>query len=125
MAGYYAPRVAAFDKRLKALVAWSGCYSVLDDLYDFCEHLQPTCQRLLGGVSHDEARKLLKDFSMAGIANNIICPTLITHGSDDRLMRVDGAKKLFAEIGAKNKTLKIYDDPNDGGRAKADGVVCR
>jgi dipeptidyl aminopeptidase/acylaminoacyl peptidase len=116
MAGYYAPRVAAFDNRVKALVAWSGCYSVLNDLYDFCEHLQPTCQRLLGGVSHDEARRQLKDYSMAGIAKNITCPTLITHGAEDRLMRVEGAKKLFAEIGAKDKTLKIYDDPNDGGR---------
>jgi dienelactone hydrolase len=116
MAGYYAPRVAAFEKRLKALVAWSGCYSVLDDLYDFCEHLQPTCQRLLGAGNHDDARKLLKNFTMAGIAKNITCPTLITHGADDRLMRVDGAKKLFEEIGAKDKTLKIYDDPNDGGR---------
>ena len=48
MAGYYAPRVAAFEKRIKALIAWSGCYSVLDDLYDFCVHLQPVCQRLLG-----------------------------------------------------------------------------
>ena len=47
MAGYYAPRVAAFEKRLKALVAWSGCYSILDDLYDLCVHLQPVCQRLL------------------------------------------------------------------------------
>jgi dienelactone hydrolase len=116
MAGYYAPRVAAFDQRLKALVAWSGCYSVLEDLYDFCEHLQPVCQRLLGGTSHDEARRQLKDYTMAGIAKDITCPTLITHGADDRLMRVEGAKKLFEEIGAKDKTLKIYDDPNDGGR---------
>src|SRR5215475_2026280 len=116
MAGYYAPRVAAFDQRPKALVAWSGCYSVLDDLYDWCEHLQHTCQRLLGGVSHDEARRQLNSVTMAGSAKNIICPTLITHGADDRLMRVDGAKKLFEEIGAKDKTLKIYDDPNDGGR---------
>jgi dienelactone hydrolase len=116
MAGYYAPRVAAFEKRLKALLAWSGCYSILDDLYDWCEHLQPTCRRLLGGVSHDEARKQLKEFTMAGIAKNITCPTLITHGADDKLMRVEGAKTLFAEIGAKDKTLKIYDDPNDGGR---------
>ncbi len=116
MAGYYAPRVAAFDARLKALVAWSGCYSVLDDLYDFCVHLQPVCQRLLGGVTHAKARELLKDFTMAGVAKNIICPTLITHGSDDRLMRVEGAKNLYNEIGAKDKTLRIYDDPNDGGR---------
>src|SRR5262245_26091212 len=86
MAGYYAPRVAAFDQRPNALVAWSGCYSVLDDLYDWCEHLQHTCQRLLGGVSHDEARRQLNSFTMAGSAKNIICPTLITHGADDRLM---------------------------------------
>jgi dienelactone hydrolase len=116
MAGYYAPRVAAFESRLKALVAWSGCYSVLDDLYDFCAHLQPVCQRLLGGVGHQEARRLLKDFTMAGIAENITCPTLITHGGKDTLMSIEGAKRLYDEIGAKDKTLRIYDDPNDGGR---------
>ena len=59
MAGYYAPRVAAFEKRIRALIAWSGCYSVLDDLYDFCVHLQPVCQRLLGGVSHGRKRREL------------------------------------------------------------------
>jgi len=116
MAGYYAPRVAAFDKRVKALIAWSGCYSILDDLYDFCVHLQPTVQRLLGGVSHEEARKLSKAFTMAGLAKNITCPTLITHGATDTLMSVEGAKRLFAEIGAKDKTLKIYDQNDPGGR---------
>jgi dipeptidyl aminopeptidase/acylaminoacyl peptidase len=116
MAGYYAPRVAAFDKRIKAVIGWSGCYSILDDLYDFCHHLQPTVQRLLGGVSHDEARRLLKDFSMAGLAQNITCPTLITHGAADTLMSVEGAKRLFNEIGAKDKTLKIYDENDIGGR---------
>ena len=116
MAGYYAPRVAAFEKRIKALVAWSGCYSILDDLYDFCIHLQPVCQRLLGGVTHDEARRLLKDYTMADIAKNITCPTLITHGDKDTLMAVEGAKRLFEETGAKDKTLKIYGEQDGGGR---------
>lgn len=116
MAGYYAPRIAAFDRRVKALIAWSGCYGILEDLYDFCVHLQPTCQRLLGGVSHEEARRQLKEFTMAGIAKNIACPTLITHGDSDTLMSVDGAKKLFAEAGARDKTLKIYDQSDGGGR---------
>jgi len=116
MAGYYAPRLAAFENRLKALVAWSGCYSILDDLYDWCVHLQPVCQRLLGGVSHEEARRQLKEFTMAGIAKNITCPTLITHGDKDTLMSMDGAKRLFDEIGAKDKTLKIYGEQDGGGR---------
>jgi dipeptidyl aminopeptidase/acylaminoacyl peptidase len=115
MAGYYAPRVAAFERRIKALIAWSGCYSVLDDLYDFCVHLQPVCQRLLGGVTHEQARQLLKDFTMARIAKNITCPTLITHGDKDTLMSVDGAKRLFDEIGARDKTLKIFGEADGAG----------
>ena len=115
MAGYYAPRAAAFDRRIKALVGWCGCYSLLDDLYIFCEHLRPTLQRLLGGVSDEEARDRLKSFTMEGIAHDITCPTLISHGADDRLMDVEGAKRLFAEIGATDKTLKIFDDPPAGG----------
>ena len=31
-------------------------------------------------------------------------------------MSVEGAKRLFAEIGAKDKTLKIYDQNDVGGR---------
>ncbi len=115
MAGYYAPRVAAFEDRIKALVSWCGCYSILDDLYLFYDHLQPTVQRLLGGVSHEAALQQLEAFSMKGLAQNIKVPTLMTHGANDRLMDVEGAKKLFAEIGAKDKTLHIFDDPKEGG----------
>ena len=115
MAGYYAPRAAAFDPRVKALVAWSGCYSILEDVYLFCEHLQPTLRRLLGGVSDAEARERLKRFTMTGAAERIACPTLITHGAEDRLMRVEGAKRLFDALGSSDKTLKIYDDPSAGG----------
>ena len=115
MAGYYAPRAAAFDRRVKALVCWSGCYSVLDDLYLFCAHLQPTVRRLLGGVSDAEARERLKAFTLEGVAGRITCPTLITHGAADRLMSVEGAKRLFQAIGSADKTLKIYEDPEAGG----------
>jgi hypothetical protein len=52
---------------------------------------------------------------MSGIAQNIKCPTLITHGGRDIRMSVEGAKRLFKEIGAKDKTLMIYDDPAEGG----------
>jgi dienelactone hydrolase len=115
MAGYYAPRLAAFDDRIKALVGWSGCYSILDDLYIFCEHLRPTVQRLLGGVSDAEARERLRDFTMEGAAANIRMPTLISHGADDHLMNVEGAKRLFDEIGAADKTLRVYEIDEDRG----------
>ncbi|HEU5463343.1 MAG TPA: prolyl oligopeptidase family serine peptidase [Candidatus Binatia bacterium] len=115
MAGYYAPRAVAFEPRAKAYIGWSGCYSVLDDLYEFCPNLRPTVRRLLGGVTDAQAREQLKAFTMSGIAQNIKCPTLITHGGRDIRMSVEGAKRLFKEIGATDKALMIYDDPAEGG----------
>ena len=50
LAGYYAPRAACYEERIKALVGWSGCYDILEDVYEHCAHLQPTLQRLLGRV---------------------------------------------------------------------------
>ncbi|MEO4045145.1 CocE/NonD family hydrolase [Hoeflea sp. CAU 1731] len=109
MAGYYAPRVAAFDDRLKALVCWSGCYSILDNLYDFAPRLRPTVMRLLGDVDHDTARERLRTFTMEGLAEKIRCPTYITHGTEDALMDWRGAEQLYREIGAADKTLKLRD----------------
>jgi dienelactone hydrolase len=117
LAGYYAPRTAAFDKRIKALIGWSGCYDMLRDVYEFCAHLQPTLRRLLGDVGEEEARNRLKDFTMADCAKNITCPTLISHGESDHLMSVQGAKDLFEAIGAKDKTLKLYDGSDGHGGA--------
>src|SRR5882724_802092 len=74
-----------------------------------------TVRRLLGGVTDEEAREQLKAFTMEGIAQNIKCPTLITHGGHDIRMSVEGAKRLFNEISANDKTFKIYDDPKAGG----------
>lgn len=117
LAGYYAPRAAAFEPRVKALVGWSGCYSVLTDVYEWCEGLRPVLQRLLGGVDDAEARRRLAAFTMEGVAGAITCPTLISHGGDDRLMSVAGAQRLYDEIGAADKTLEIYDGRDGHGGA--------
>lgn len=115
MGGYYAPRIAAFEGRIRALVAWCGCNSLLDDLYLFCEHLRPTVRRLLGGVGDGEARELLREYTMEGIADRIAVPTLMTHGAADRLMDVEGARRLFAGIASPEKELVVFDDPAEGG----------
>ena len=41
---------------------------------------------------------------------------MITHGDNDTLMSVEGAKRLFSEIGAKDKTLRLYNEEDCAGR---------
>ena len=114
LAGYYAPRAACYEKRIKALVGWSGCYSILNDVYEHCEHLQPTLQRLLGGVDDATAREELKPF-VCEDTDQIKVPTLISHGTTDTLMSVEGAKRLYDEIGSDDKTLNLIDGSDGGG----------
>ncbi len=114
MGGFYVAKAAAVEKRLKALVCWCGCYSIIDDLYDFFPPLRPVLGGLVGAETEEQARELLAPFSMAGLAGGITCPTLISHGAKDLLMNVDGAQKLFDEIGSDDKTFKIWDGSEGG-----------
>lgn len=114
MAGYYAPRGTAFEPRIKALVLWCACYDILEELYDWYPPIQQQIQWILGVETDAEAREKLKDFNLRGIAHRIKCPTLISHGSDDVVMNVEGARRLYEEIGSTDKTLKVWGGEEGG-----------
>jgi dipeptidyl aminopeptidase/acylaminoacyl peptidase len=114
LAGYYAPRAAAFEKRAKALVAWGGIMNVIDDLYDFHPRLQGQLQWLTGTKDDASCRAKLREFDLTGIAKEIAIPTMIVHGRHDRISAVTGAEKLFLAVGATDKHLHIFDGPGAG-----------
>ena len=107
MGGYYAPRAAAFDGRVKACVAWCGCYNVLENIYDFFPPLRPQLRWIVGAGDEAEARNLLGEFTLEGVVQNIRCPLLICHGADDRVMSVEGAHRLYEKAQCP-KSLKIW-----------------
>lgn len=114
MAGYYAPRGTAFEPRIKALVLWCGCYDILEDLYEWYPAIRAQIQWVINATDDTDAREKLKTFNLKGIARNITCPTLISHGANDVVMNVDGAKKLYEEISSKDKVLKIWGGAEGG-----------
>jgi dienelactone hydrolase len=98
MGGYYAPRAAAFEPRVKALCAWSGCWNILNDIYDHYPPIQKQLQWVVGARDDADAQKRLATFTLEGVADRIACPTLITHGEDDFIMAVEGAQRLFEAL---------------------------
>ena len=113
MGGYYAPRAAAFDRRVKACVAWCGCFNVLENIYDFFPPIRPQLRWIVGARDDVEARALLGHFTLEGLVQNITCPLLITHGADDRIMSVGGAYRMYEEARC-SKSLKIW-NAGEGG----------
>ena len=118
MGGYYAPRIAAFEQRYAACVAWGAHY----DYHAVWLHRRREMEAggtrvtsakfhlpwVLGVADMDGAIKKLEDYRLDKVAARISCPMLITHGANDTIVPVEMAHKLYAAVGSKDKTLKIF-----------------
>jgi len=116
LGGYYAPRCAAFEKRFKACVAWGAQYDYhaiwkrrIEQAFQASlsvpgEHIT----WFLGVSTLEEALKKLEKFTLQGVAEKIECPFLVTHGEADAQIPMEYARKLFAEVRSKDKTLKVF-----------------
>lgn len=111
LGGYYAPRVAAMDTRVKAVAAWCGTWNVLTDFYEFYPPLQQQLQWLLGAADDAEARQKLSQFNLDGYAQRISVPVYVLHGTDDVIMDLAGARKFVSELTTEDVTFEVYDGP--------------
>lgn len=131
--GYYAARVAAFEKRYVAGVAMSALHWDLAAWQAEIKRKQEanpknTAQStfhfrwIMGCIDDGNAAiEKAKKFSLDGIAEKISRPFLIVHGADDKVVPVANAYKLYEMIGSREKHLKIL-TAEDGGtyHAQAD-----
>ena len=118
--GYYAPRAAAFEPRYAACVAWGPHY----DYHAVWEKRWAVMKKdgnsvatshfqlpwVLGTPDMDTAMEKVKQFTLEGVAQKITCPFLILWGTQDKLTPRSVADELYAKVGSKDKTLKIFDE---------------
>jgi dipeptidyl aminopeptidase/acylaminoacyl peptidase len=128
--GYYAARIAAFEKRYRAAVAFSALHWDLAGFQREVKRRQEadpkaTAQSafhfrwVMGCLEDgDAAIRKAEKFSLAEAAPGIQMPFLVVHGADDKVVPVASATKLFDAVGARDKHLKIF-TAEDGGSAHA------
>jgi dienelactone hydrolase len=98
LGGYYAPRAACFEKRIKACVALSGAYE-RSSSFEGRPIINVEAFRVRSKSANlEEAGKVSSRMSLKGIARNISCPIYIVAGTNDRLTPHTGAEKLAAEV---------------------------
>jgi len=109
LGGYYAPRAAAFDKRVKACVALSGPFD-LDDAWDGLPELTREAFRVRSHcATQEDARRNVATLSLAGIAGRIACPLFIVAGRQDRVIPSQHAERLAREAGGPVELVMIED----------------
>ena len=98
LGGYYAPRAACFEKRIKACVALSGAYQRSGSFEGRPIINVETFRVRSHSANLDAASKVAVRMSLQGIAKNITCPIYILAGTNDRLTSPDQAEQLAAEV---------------------------
>jgi dienelactone hydrolase len=124
LGGYYAPRAAAFEKRLKCCVAWGAIFdygaAATDRLTGgggeapvpaYAEHLH----WVFGTKSLDELLKVVKAMTLEGVADKIECPLLVVHGENDRQVPLWHAERTIeAATASADKELKVFSIADGG-----------
>ena len=128
--GYYAARIAAFEKRYAAAAAFSALHWDLAGFQREVKRKQEadpksTAQStfhfrwVMGCLDDgDAAIRKAEKFSLADVAPRIEMPFLVVHGADDRVVPAANAHKLFEAVGSRKKALKIF-EAADGGSQHA------
>ncbi len=122
LGGYYAPRAAAFETRLRCCVAWgamwdygqlcrrrvegSGTGAVYADWMDQF--------KFVFGADLAQALAITDRMRLADVMGRIACPTLIVHGANDRQVPVADAHRAAAAVTGAPVTLKIFEDAEGG-----------
>ena len=117
--GYYAARIAAFETRYRAGVAFAALHW---DLAGWQREIKErhasdpkaTAQStfhfrwVMGCDDADAAIAKASQFSLVDVAPKIAMPFLVVHAEDDRVVPVASAHRLYEAIGSRRKQLKIF-----------------
>jgi dienelactone hydrolase len=118
LGGYYAPRAAAFEKRLAACVAWGARW---DNAGSHGRILRdPSAPRsVTGWIEHalwyygantpDEAYEKIAKMTLEGVADKITCPLLVVHGANDRQVPLEQAERTVREaVRSPRAELRVF-----------------
>ncbi len=113
LGGYYAPRVASGDERVRACVALAGPYD-FGACWDQLPGLTRTAFRVRSRARDDDAaRRAAHGLSLAGRTGSVRCPLLAVTGRLDRLIPWQHAARLVEEAAGAAELL-LLEDGNHG-----------
>jgi dipeptidyl aminopeptidase/acylaminoacyl peptidase len=108
MGGYYAPRAAAFEPRIRAVAGISGPYDMSANWDNVPSMTRETLRHHTGTSSDEEARERAAQLNLSGVAERITQPALIVTGRLDRLIPWQDTQRIADEIPGAQWVL--YDD---------------
>jgi dienelactone hydrolase len=123
LGGYYAPRAAAFEKRIKLVVAWGANHNWAEvqegrrqrEGENPVPHYWDHVFWVFGASDMEDFKEKTRHMHLNGVVERITCSFLITHGVGDRQINVKYAQQSYEQaVNAKKVDLKIF-EADEGG----------
>ena len=109
LGGYYAPRAAAFEKRIGACIALSGPFE-WERIWDALPELTRETFRVRSAAKTEaDAKKHAASLTMKEAAGRITCPIFIVTGRQDRLVPASHAEQLARSVSGPVQLLVVED----------------
>ncbi|GIM92164.1 alpha/beta hydrolase family protein [Paractinoplanes toevensis] len=123
LGGYYAPRAAAFEKRLALCVAWGANHNwgevqlrrVEREGENPVPHYWDHVMWVWGETDRDAFLKKAANVHLDGVVEKITVPFLIAHGENDRQIPLKYAHRSYEQaVNSPRRELRIF-TPAEGG----------
>jgi alpha-beta hydrolase superfamily lysophospholipase len=129
--GYYAPRAAAFDKRIKACGVMGAVFDTHACMARRVGYVPglgatqlggnaplgttgKTILRILGVPDWTSAFDKLEQFRLDDVASRIDCDLMIVHGANDRHAPPSEAQRLYDAVASQHKHLRVFTEAEGG-----------
>ena len=121
LGGYYAPRGASYEHRIKACAARGGVW----DYGAVWQHRWDTRSKLtsvpfwqlpwvMGTETMEQALDRVKQWTMADAIPLLTQPLLIVHGGEDKAIPLSDARKAIEAAGSTDKELRVFTGADGG-----------
>ena len=107
LGGYYAPRVASGDDRVRCCIALAGPYDFAANWDQLPDLTREAFRVRSKSADQAAARARARELSLAGRAERIRCPLLAVMGRRDRLIPPEHAERLVREAGGPAELLML------------------
>ena len=121
LGGYYAPRGASFEPRIKACAAWGGVWDY-GAIWERRWATRSTATSVpfwqlpwvMGTATMSQALERVRQWTLADALPRLTQPLLIVHGEHDKAIPLQDARNAIAAAGSADKELRVFSG-TDGG----------
>ena len=111
LGGYYAPRIATGEPRVRAVISLSGPFQFGTNWEELPSLTRDAFRVRSFSATDEEARAKALELSLEGRAGDIAVPVLVVAGRKDRLIPPDNAERLAKQAGGPVELL-MFEEGN-------------